>query len=43
MGYFVVDFEARDRHDLEKRLAIEVDVFKVRVLLVVNVGVSKAE
>ena len=37
-----MDFEAGDGHDLEKRLPVEVNVFEVGVLLVVDVGVSEA-
>ena len=38
-----MDFEAGDGHDLEKGLPVEVDVFEVGVLLVVDVGVGEAE
>ena len=36
-----MDVEAGLRHDLEERLSVEVDVVKVGVLLVVDVGVCE--
>jgi len=39
---FVIYIETARRHDLEKGFAIEVDLTKVRVFLIVDIGVSKA-
>ena len=42
VGDLVVDFETRDGHNLEEGLPVEVDVFEVGILLVVDIGVCEA-
>ena len=38
-----MNFEARDGHDLEQRLTVEIDIFEVGVLLVIDIRICKAE
>lgn len=39
----VMDFEVRDGHNLKQRFAVEVNVFKAGVLLIIDIRVGEAE